>query len=254
MAMTRRKWLTTMGSGTLVAGVGAIAARGFGALGSGTAHHFQPVPATGTGSPRAVLQQKHLLNLPLVTQDGKAVKFYDDLVKDKKVVLTFMNTDPAALASSKKVSKNLSELQKFFGSRMGKDLHFYTITANPQRDTPAVLKNWGVPVQQRLGLDLPDRQRGQRRQAPAQPRLRGRVRHGPDRPELLGRRAPLRHRAGDALGALPVAGGPASDRSRDAAGLRDRPRGSQPTAGLELLEARRRAVLAEVVTQPAPRK
>jgi protein SCO1 len=141
MAMTRRKWLTTMGSGTLVAGVGAIAARGFGALGGGTAHHFQPVPATGAGSPRAVLQQKHLLNLPLVTQDGKSVKFYDDLVKDKKVVLTFMNTDPAALASSKKVSENLSELQKFFGSRMGKDLHFYTITANPQRDTPAVLKN-----------------------------------------------------------------------------------------------------------------
>jgi cytochrome oxidase Cu insertion factor (SCO1/SenC/PrrC family) len=142
MAMTRRKWLTTMGSGTLAAGVGAIAARGFGALGGGTAHHFQPVPATGAGSPRAVLQQKHLLNLPLMTQDGKSVKFYDDLVKDKKVVLTFMNTEPGALASSKTVSENLSELQKFFGSRMGKDIHFYTITANPQRDTPAVLKNW----------------------------------------------------------------------------------------------------------------
>jgi protein SCO1/2 len=142
MAMTRRKWLTTMGSGTLAAGVGAIAARGFGALGGGSAHHFQAVPATGAGSPRAVLQQKHLLNLPLVTQDGKSVKFYDDLVKGKKVVLTFMNTDPAALGGSKKVSQNLSELQKFFGSRMGKDIHFYTITANPQRDTPAVLKNW----------------------------------------------------------------------------------------------------------------
>jgi protein SCO1/2 len=135
MAMTRRKWLTTMGSGTLVAGVGAIAARGFGALG-GSPHQFQAVPAAGAGSARAVLQQRHLLNLPLVTQDGRAVKFYDDLVKDKKVVLTFMNTDPAALASSKKVSQNLWELQKFFGSRMGKDIHFYTITANPSATRP----------------------------------------------------------------------------------------------------------------------
>jgi protein SCO1/2 len=142
MAMTRRKWLTTMGSGTLVAGVGAVAARGFGALGGGSAHHFQQVAASGRESARATLQQRHLLNLPLTTQDGKNVKFYDDLVKDKKVVLTFMNTDPKALASSKKVSENLATLQKFFGSRMGKDIHFYTITANPTRDTQQVLQGW----------------------------------------------------------------------------------------------------------------
>jgi protein SCO1/2 len=140
--MTRRKWLTTMGSGTLVAGVGAVAARGFDALGGGSPHHYQPVPASGPQSARATLQQRHLLNLPLTTQDGKAVKFYDDLVKDKKVVLTFMNTDPKSLASSKTMSENLATLQKFFGDRMGKDLHFYTITANPTRDTQQVLKSW----------------------------------------------------------------------------------------------------------------
>jgi hypothetical protein len=32
----------------------------------------------------------------LVTQDGKTVRFYDDLVKDKKVVLTFIDTALAA--------------------------------------------------------------------------------------------------------------------------------------------------------------
>lgn len=137
--MTRRKWLGTMGTGTLVAGVGAAAVRGLGVFGH-PRPQFQAVPASGPQSARAVLQQKHLPNLALVNQDGQTVRFYDDLVKDKKVVLTFIDT--RFQSDSMKVSQNLATLQKFFGGRMGKDIHMVTITSNPRRDTPAVLKSW----------------------------------------------------------------------------------------------------------------
>jgi protein SCO1/2 len=139
--MTRRKALGMMGSGTVVAGIGAVAARGFGVFGR-TRPKFQPMPASGPESARAMIQQKHLPNVALITQDGRSVRFYDDLVKDKKVVFTFINTDSPT--DSAKVSKNLASLQKFFGDRMGKDIHMYTLTTNPTHDTPAVLKGWAA--------------------------------------------------------------------------------------------------------------
>ena len=141
-AMTRRKALAAIGSLPLGAGVAALAARGRGLFGGHTQPQFQPVAASGPQSARALFQQRRLPNLPLVTGDGKTVRFYDDLVKDKKVVLTFIDTQ--IQQKSGKVSENLATLQRFFGGRMGKDLHFYTITQNPRHDTPAVLKAWAA--------------------------------------------------------------------------------------------------------------
>src|SRR6266536_1762330 len=140
--MTRRKALAAIGSVPLAAGVGALAARGRGLLGGQAQPRFQPVAASGPQSARAMLQQKHLPNLPLVTQDGKTVRFYDDLVKDKKVVLTFIDT--RIQPDSRKVSQNLATLQQFFGARVGKDIHLHTITQDPQHDTPEVLKTWAA--------------------------------------------------------------------------------------------------------------
>jgi protein SCO1/2 len=140
--MTRRKWLATMGSVPLVAGVGALAARGRGLFGGDTPPRFQPVAASGPQSARALLQQRHLPNLPLVTHDGKTVRFYDDLVKDKKVIITFIDTQTQP--QTQKVTQNLATLQRFFGSRVGNDIHMYSITSNPHHDTPAVLNSWAA--------------------------------------------------------------------------------------------------------------
>jgi protein SCO1 len=142
--MSRRSALAAIGSVPLVAGAGALAARAGGLFDGAAEPRFQPVTASGAQSARAMIQRKHLLNLPVVTQDGKMVRFYDDLVKDKKVVITFINTDSQTLANSRKVSENLATLQKFFGSRIGRDIHLYTITSNPRHDTPEVLKAWAA--------------------------------------------------------------------------------------------------------------
>src|SRR6202166_2488042 len=61
-------------------------------------------------SARNRIQQQHLPNIPLVTHEGKEVRFYDDLVKGKVVTLNFFYAlcgDVCPL-----VTANLVEVQK----------------------------------------------------------------------------------------------------------------------------------------------
>jgi len=77
-------------------------------------------------------------NVPLVTQDGATVRLYDDLLKGKSVAINVMYTsckDECPLETAR-----LVQLQKILGERMGKDIFFYSITIDPKRDTPEVLK------------------------------------------------------------------------------------------------------------------
>jgi protein SCO1/2 len=97
---------------------------------------------TDAGSARAALQQRDLPNVPLLTSDGDRVRFYDDLVKDRKVVLTFVSSRAPAFSST--VTRNLAALQRLFGTRIGKDLFLYSIARDPERDSPAMLRDWAV--------------------------------------------------------------------------------------------------------------
>jgi protein SCO1/2 len=134
--MTRRDAIT-VGGLSAVAGLGALTGRELGPRKEDTRPRFQPA---GPGSARALIQQRHLPNLPLVTHHGQAVRFYDDLIKDKKVVLTFVSTQ--ARPESRKVAENLTALKRFFGARVGTDIFMYSITRNPEHDTPEMLNAW----------------------------------------------------------------------------------------------------------------
>jgi protein SCO1 len=77
-------------------------------------------------------------NVPLITQDGVTVHLYDDLLKDKAVAINVMYTackDECPLETAR-----LAQVQKLLGDKVGKDIFFYSITIDPKRDTPAVLK------------------------------------------------------------------------------------------------------------------
>jgi len=77
-------------------------------------------------------------NVVLTTQDGKQVKFYDDLLRNKMFAINLIYThctDICPLETAK-----LGQVYKLLQDRMGKDLYFYSITIDPKRDTPAVLK------------------------------------------------------------------------------------------------------------------
>jgi protein SCO1 len=77
-------------------------------------------------------------NVPLVTQDGKTVRFYDDLLKGRKVVINVIFTSCTDVCPLE--TANLVQLTKLLGERVGKDVYFYSLSIDPQRDTPPVLK------------------------------------------------------------------------------------------------------------------
>ncbi len=77
-------------------------------------------------------------NVPLITQDGTSVRLYDDLLKGKAVAINVIYTsckDECPLETAR-----LAQVQKLLGERMGKDIFFYSITIDPKRDKPEVLK------------------------------------------------------------------------------------------------------------------
>lgn len=77
-------------------------------------------------------------NVELTTQDGKTVHFFDDLLKDKVVVIDLIYTH--CVDSCPLETARLAEVQRRLGNRVGKDIFFYSITIDPKRDTPQVLK------------------------------------------------------------------------------------------------------------------
>jgi protein SCO1/2 len=77
-------------------------------------------------------------NVPLTTQDGVMVRFYDDLLKGKAIAVNVIYTtckDECPLETAR-----LVQVQRLLGDRVGKDIFFYSITIDPKRDTPEVLK------------------------------------------------------------------------------------------------------------------
>ena len=79
-------------------------------------------------------------NVPLTTQDGEEVRFFDDLIEDKVVVINFIYTicpDTCPLETAQ-----LVRVQKIMGDRVGKDVFFYSISIDPETDTPEVLKEY----------------------------------------------------------------------------------------------------------------
>src|SRR5262245_35680817 len=84
-------------------------------------------------------------DVQVVTQDGKPLRFYDDLVKDRIFVVNFLFTtcrDFCPLAASR-----LSELQERLGDAMGREIFFYSITVDPETDTPERLKEYARTFQ-----------------------------------------------------------------------------------------------------------
>ena len=77
-------------------------------------------------------------NVALQDQNGRIVHFYDDVIRGKVVGINFVYTEctdicPLDIASMRRV-------QAILGNRVGRDVFLYSISINPERDTPAALR------------------------------------------------------------------------------------------------------------------
>jgi protein SCO1/2 len=79
-------------------------------------------------------------NVVLHTHEGKRVRFYDDLLKGKIVLVNFMYSVCRGVCPA--VTTNLLKVHKLLGDRVGRDIFIYSVTLKPDEDTPSVLKRY----------------------------------------------------------------------------------------------------------------
>jgi len=91
-------------------------------------------------------------DLVLRDQDGRKVRFYSDLIKDKVIVLTFFYTSCTSVCTRQ--GKVLSELQSLLGERLGESVFLISVTMDPLKDNPQQLKAWGAHYKIKPGWTL----------------------------------------------------------------------------------------------------
>jgi protein SCO1/2 len=95
--------------------------------------HFAP-PLSG----REVMRRRYFPNTELVTSDGEKVRFYDDLLKDKIVILNMMYTECDGVCPT--TIANLKAARKILSREIDHDIYVYSMTVKPEQDSPAALK------------------------------------------------------------------------------------------------------------------
>jgi protein SCO1/2 len=89
---------------------------------------------------RERMRELHFPNVLLTTHEGKKVRFYDDLIRDKIVLFNFMYVKCDGVCPG--ITANLVRVQKLLGSRLGRDIFMHSFTLKPEEDTPAVLRSY----------------------------------------------------------------------------------------------------------------
>jgi len=154
--------------------------------------HWKQIPS------RDVIRQRYFPDVVLTTQENKQVHLYDDLVKDKVMVINFMYASCDRICP--RVTQNLVKAQRLLGKRMGRDIFFYSFTLDPKHDTPEALKDYAAMhhvgpgwlfltgtseememLRRRLGFTDPDPERDKDRENHI-----GNVRYGNEARELWG--------------------------------------------------------------------
>lgn len=91
-------------------------------------------------SGREILRQRSFPNVVLTTSEGKRVRFYDDLLKDKVVVLNLMYADCNGICPT--TTANLKRVQQILRTEIAHDIFLYSLTIKPEEDTPDKLRDY----------------------------------------------------------------------------------------------------------------
>jgi protein SCO1/2 len=96
-----------------------------------------PTKRWATISPREQIRRRYFPDVTLTTHEGKPVRFYDDLVKDRCVVMNFMYARCEGICSP--ITSNLQRVQSILHDRVGRDIFMYSFSLKPDEDTPEAL-------------------------------------------------------------------------------------------------------------------
>jgi protein SCO1/2 len=79
-------------------------------------------------------------NVEVTGHDGRKYRFFDDLLKDKIVLVNFMYLDCDAVCPL--ATQNLAYVQDLLGPKVGQDIFMYSISLQPKLDTPERLASY----------------------------------------------------------------------------------------------------------------
>jgi cytochrome oxidase Cu insertion factor (SCO1/SenC/PrrC family) len=113
----------------------------------GTSHGEQPRPseATAKTTPPDGIEEKarsYFTDLPVVTQDGTELRFFSDVLKDRVVLISLFYTNCTGMCPLN--NQRLAEVQGLLGSDMGRTIFIVSVTLDPVRDTPEVLRDYAA--------------------------------------------------------------------------------------------------------------
>ena len=91
----------------------------------------------------------YLPNLPVIDQDGKEYRFYDDLIANRNVVINFIFTTCTDICPL--TTARMALVQEKLGDAAGRDVHMISITIDPEHDRPKQLKAYAEAFQARPG-------------------------------------------------------------------------------------------------------
>jgi cytochrome oxidase Cu insertion factor (SCO1/SenC/PrrC family) len=94
--------------------------------------------AAGSGSSKRLV----IPDVQVLDQDGRTLHFYTDLIKGKTVAINFIFTNCTTICPP--LAATFARVQKEMGDKVGKDVHFISISVDPLTDTPERLKAWGA--------------------------------------------------------------------------------------------------------------
>ena len=103
-------------------------------------HHVQQKPAK-PGRIEMPLMSMAIPDIVLLDQNGKQVRLYSDLVKDKIVLVHFFFTKCSDVCPMQ--GRALMKLKSRLGQRLGRDVFLISISRDPLNDTPEELSKWG---------------------------------------------------------------------------------------------------------------
>ena len=90
-------------------------------------------------APRGKLSDR-FPDVAFVDQHGETVHFFEDLVRDRAVLVNFMYTQCPKICPG--TTANLVRLHEALGDRVGRDITFVSVSLDPEVDTPPVLRRY----------------------------------------------------------------------------------------------------------------
>ncbi len=91
----------------------------------------------------------YFTNTELVDHTGRKIRFYEDLVKGKTVIVNFGFTSCKGACSP--ISQNLAKVQNLLGDKLESSIRIVTLTVDPKFDTPEKLKAYAARFKSKPG-------------------------------------------------------------------------------------------------------